>query len=166
MQSINFDIGNFKEYAINGDETKTIKIDVSDVGFVDRLQNALAEIEEYKNKLESLKSPDLNIFAEMDKKGREIINKTFDADVCSVAFGNKNCFSVATNGKEIIVNFLEAFVPIVQQDFKAAAEANNIKIEDKTDKYIAPIVSQTNTPIDVSKLTQEQRNAILTELLT
>lgn len=166
MKSINFAVGNYKEYAINGDETKTVKIDVSDIGFIDRFKKAVLEIEDYQKKLEAVISPDEDILVEIDRKAREILNKAFDSDVCSAAFGNKNCFSVTANGNPIIINFLEAFVPIIQQDFKNASEDQKIKIKDKTDKYITPVVSQSNTPIDISKLTNEQRSAILKELQT
>ena len=174
MQSINFEIGNCKEYAINGDENNTIKIDVSDLGFLDRLQKAYAEIEEYAKKLESVTKPDENILSEMDETARKIVNKAFDSGVCTKAFGNKNCFSVAANGRPNIANFLEAFIPIIERDFKSAFQAQQIKLEEKTDKYTKPITVQSKPPIvgmvsqpaiDISKLTQEQKNAMLRELL-
>lgn len=37
MQSINFNSGNYKEYAINGDENRVIRINVSDVGIITRI---------------------------------------------------------------------------------------------------------------------------------
>lgn len=174
MQSINFEIGNYKKYAVNGDENNVIKIDVSDLAFVDRFKKAYSEIKEYTNEIENVTDPDENILVEMDAKTREIINKAFDEDVCQKAFGNKNCFSVATNGKPGLINFLEAFIPIIEQDFKSAFQAKQIKIEEKTDKYIKPVTEQYKPPIigmvsqpavDISKLTQEQKNAMLMELL-
>ena len=174
MQSLNFEIGNYKEYAINGDESNIIKIDVSDLGFVERFKTALSEIEEYQKELKNVKVPDENILAEMDAKAREIINKAFDSDVCSKAFGNKNCFSTASNGKSIIVNFLEAFIPIIEKDFESTLQAQQIQLEEKTEKYTKPIIEQSKPPIagmvsqptiDISKLTSEQKNAMLKELL-
>ena len=174
MQSINFEVGNYKEYSINGDENNTIKIDVSDLGFLDRFKTAMTEISDYQKEIEDIKEPSENIFAEMDKKAREIVNKAFDSDVCSKAFGNKNCFSTASNGKSIIVNFLEAFIPVIEHDFESTLQAQQIKLEEKTEKYTKPVIEQTRPPIvgmvsqptiDISKLTQEQKNAMLRELL-
>lgn len=176
MQSINFEVGNYKEYSINDDENNTIKIDVSDLGFVDRLQKAYAEIEEYAKKLESVDKPDENILVQMDETARKIVNKAFDCDVCTKAFGNKNCMSFAANGLPNIVNFLNAFIPIIERDFKSAFQAQQIELEEKTDKYTKPVIEQTRPPIvdmvsqpaptiDISKLTQEQKNAMLRELL-
>ena len=42
MQSINFNSGNYKEYAINGDENRVIRINVSDVGIITRIQDAMS----------------------------------------------------------------------------------------------------------------------------
>lgn len=47
MQSINFNSENYKEYAINGDESKTIRINVSDVGIITRLQDAVRKADIY-----------------------------------------------------------------------------------------------------------------------
>ena len=174
MQSINFEIGNYQEYAVNGDENNTIKIDVSDFGFVDRFRKAYSEIEEYMKKLESVTEPDENILAEMDETARKIVNKAFDSDVCTKAFGNKNCFSTASNGQPVLINFLMAFIPIIKRDFKSAFQAQQIKLEEKTEKYTKPIIEQSKLPVigmvsqpavDISKLTQEQKNAMLMELL-
>ena len=174
MQSINFEIGNYKEYAINGDENNTIRIDVSDLAFVDRFKTAMSEIADYQKELESISDPSEDIFSDMDRRAREIVNKAFDSDVCTKVFGNKNCFSPAGNGKPVIHNFLEAFIPVVENDFKSVFQAQQIKLEEKTDKYIKPVIKQSKPPVigmtpqaavDISSLTQEQKNAMLMELL-
>ena len=43
MQSIDFNSGNYKEYAINGDENRVIRINVSDVGIITRIQDAMSK---------------------------------------------------------------------------------------------------------------------------
>lgn len=166
MQSVNFEIGNYKEYALNNDEKNTIKIDVSDIGLIDRLQTAMNEIAEYQKTFDEVTDPDERIIKEMDETARKIVNKAFDEDICTKAFGNKNCFSVASNGKLNIVNFLEGFIPVIQNDFQSALQAQQIQLEEKTDKYTKPVTGMVSKPaIDVSELTQEQKNAILRELL-
>lgn len=180
MHSINFDSGNFKEYAINGDENNTIRINVSDLGFVDRFRTAMSEIEAAQKDYENIDAPSEDILSEIDSRAREIVNKAFNADVCSKAFGNTNCFSNASNGEPVLINFLKAFIPIIQSDFgaalKAQQSAEQIKLAEKTDKYIKPAMTmQTTAPqyagtisqpnLDVSALTQEQKNALLRELL-
>lgn len=164
MQSINFEIGNYKEYAINGDERNTIKIDVSDIGIIDRLQTAMAEISDYQQKLDSITEPSDSVVSEMDSTAREIINKAFDSDVCTKAFGSKNCFSVASNGQPVIINFLNAFMPIIKNDFSLAIENQQSELKGKTSKYIDPVVNGPATEIDVSTLSEGQKKALIEEL--
>lgn len=175
MKSINFEIGNYKEYIINGDESNTIKLDVSDVGFIERLKTGMAELEEYQKEFNDIESPEEDIFERMDKKAREITNKIFNCDVCTKAFGDKNCFSVASNGKTNLINFLEAFIPIVTEDFGEAAAALEYQLESKTEKYTAPVVSKAptaglarpygNNIPDVSSLSTEEKRALIAQLI-
>lgn len=175
MKSINFEIGNYKEYAINGDESNTIKLDVSDIGLLNRFKTAMTEIKGYQKELSSINSPSEDIFEQMDKKAREIVNKAFDCDVCAKAFGNKNCFSTASNGEPILLNFLEAFIPIITKDFGQAATAQKTQLEAKTEKYTAPVVSKTptaglahpygNALPDVSGLSAEEKRALIAQLI-
>lgn len=164
MQSINFEVGNYKEYAINGDENNTIKIDVSDIGLIKRLRKAMEEIDEYQKQFEGKEEADENLVSELDEKAREIINKAFDSDVCTKAFGNKNCMSAASNGLPNIVNFLNAFIPVIQNDFKSEIEKEQKTLEEKTAKYIEPVVNNSAPEIDVSALSQEQKKALIEEL--
>lgn len=175
MKSINFETGNYKEYVINGDESNTIKLDVSDVGLLSRFKTAMAEIEEYQEELNKMENPREDIFEQMDKKAREIVNKAFDCDVCTKAFGSKNCFSVASNGKLILINFLEAFIPIVTEDFGEKAAAQKSQLEAKAEKYIAPVVNKAptaglahpygNNIPDVSGLSAKEKRALIAQLI-
>lgn len=170
MQSINFEIGNIKEYAINGDEGRTIKFDVSDFGFIERFKTAYEEISQAAEEYKGAEKVSEEFFAEVDKRIRGIVNKAFNSDVCTAAFGNTNCFSVASNGNAVIVNFLEALTPIIERDFGESVGARKTELDKKTDKYTAPIVGIPTADIlpaniDISSLTQEQKNAMLRELL-
>ena len=164
MQSINFQVGNYKEYALNGDENNTIKIDISDIGLIKRLRKAMEEIDEYQKQFEGKEEADENLVSELDEKAREIINKAFDSDVCTKAFGNKNCMSAASNGLPNIVNFLNAFIPVIQNDFRSEIEKEQKTLEEKTAKYIEPVVNNSAPAIDVSALSQEQKKSLIEEL--
>ena len=65
-------------------------------------------------------------------------------------------------------------MPLIANEIKSAQTAAQIQLEDKTDKYIKPVTEQSKPSIismvsqpaiDISKLTQEQKNAMLRELL-
>lgn len=178
MQSINFDRGNYKEFAINGDENNTIKINISDLGIMTRLQDVFKRIdgiiEDVKQK-EGQKINTADLLKEQDGIIRGMINEVFDADICAVALGNINAFSVASNGKPVVVNLLEALCRLVIQEIKSAQTAEQIKLEDKTEKYTKPITSVSGSPfipynkpsreINIDNLTSEEKNALLKELL-
>ena len=55
MQSIDFNSGNYKEYAINGDENRVIRINVSDVGIITRIQDAMSKADISQKKCQSVR---------------------------------------------------------------------------------------------------------------
>lgn len=163
MRSINFEVGNIKEYAINGDESRVIRLDVSDMGFAARFQTAITEIDEYQAALKD-RQPTASLIAEMDEKARAIVDKAFGSPVCEIALGNVNCFSLAKNGKCVLQNFLEAFKPVIMQDFGAAANESVQKISKYTEG-IDDIPAQPASDISaLAALSPEQKRALV-ELL-
>ena len=178
MLSINFDSGNYKEFAINGDENNTVKINISDMGILTRAQDALKHIDGIVEELAEKEKQGVDnaeLFKEQDEKARQMVNTIFATDICTHALGGTNAFSVASNGKPVIVNLLEALIQILVQEIKAAQTAAQIKLEDKTDKYIKPVTVTPVKPlpfiplakpeIDIENLTAEEKNALLKELL-
>ena len=109
MQSIDFNSGNYKEYAINGDENRVIRINVSDVGIITRIQDAMSNADNIAEEVsEREKNEDrTQLLKEYDQRAREMVNDIFGSDVCTAALGSVNVFSVASNGKPVLVNFLK-----------------------------------------------------------
>ena len=163
MQSINFEVGNYKEYPINEDKNNTIRINLSDINFYYRFKDAYREIEKYFDEIAKIENPDDEIFREIDKKVRELINSVFGCDVCTQAFGNINCMADTSTGLPVIINFLNAFAETVIPDFKSALEKEQKTLEEKTAKYIEPVVNSA-PKIDVSILSEEQKKALIEEL--
>ena len=178
MQSINFNSG-FKEYAINGDESKTIKVNVSDMN----LPKRIAEVEKIFTDLsDKYKDENRNLTADelydIDKTVREKINYAFGSDICTNAFGDTNCLSFVSNGDMLFEAFFNAFLPVIKAGMEKVAQTSKIKLEEKTAKYTAhlekPVIT-TNNPVnvyanpqpvlpDVSNLTPEQKKALAEEL--
>ena len=121
MQSIDFNSGNYKEYAINGDENRVIRINVSDVGIITRIQDAMSNADNIAEEVsEREKNEDrTQLLKEYDQRVREMVNDIFGSDVCTAALGSVNVFSVASNGKPVLVNFLEALLAVVVQEIKS-----------------------------------------------
>lgn len=178
MKSISFNTG-YKEYAINDNANNTIRINMSDLNLPHRIKEVQDFFdnmaEKYKNDDRRMTSEELS---DWDKQIREKINYAFGTDVCTPAFGNINCISPVEGGKMLFEAFFEVLMPVVEADMKAAAQAQAIHIEDKTNKYIsaaqsAPVAPQIAPAItvntaatpDISNLTQEQKDAMLIELL-
>ena len=124
MKSIRFDDG-FREYAINGDETRVIRVNPSDFGIIERLtaaQNAMANVT-IDNTPEGI--------AAFDKFAREQIDMVFGEGTSAVAFGRTHLASPA-NGKPLYVNFLEAFAPIIKADLDAERKKSDANIKNYT----------------------------------
>lgn len=165
MQSIDFNGGNYKEYAINGDENRVIRINVSDVGIITRIQDAMSKADNIAEEVsEREKNEDrTQLLKEYDQRAREMVNDIFGSDVCTAALGSVNVFSVASNGKPVLFNFLEALLAVVVQEIKSTQTAAQIKLEEKVEKYIVPVVAQP--AVNVSELSDEDKKALLRELL-
>lgn len=168
MQSINFSTG-FKEYAVNGDENNVIRVNVSDLNMLKRYEDAQVKINALTDKFKDIDKPTPEQLVEADKEVRELLNYVFGGDVCTPAFGNTNCLSPVSNGMFLFEAFMDAFIPLIETDMKATANASKIHIEDKTAKYTAHL---NTTPITVSnqadmlsRLTPEQKDAMLREIL-
>ncbi len=170
MQSIDFNSGNYKEYAINGDESRVIRINVSDVGIITRIQDAMSKADHIAGEVsEREKSEDrTQLLKEYDQRARDMVNDIFGSDVCTAALGSVNVFSVASNGKPVLVNFLEALLAVVVQEIKSAQRAAQIKLEEKVEKYTAPVITHqhiTQPAVNVTELSDEDKKALLRELL-
>lgn len=122
MKSINFK-KNFNEYAVNGDESKIIRVKLSP-DMLNKIQDTMSEIDKFRDEINE------NNIAEMGRKYGEIINNIFDTDICTPAFDGENPFSVVDGGKLLIEAFFEAFIPILEEDLKS------LKIRPKVQKYL------------------------------
>lgn len=122
MKSINFK-KSFREYAVNGDESKVIRIKL-DPDMPRKIQNTMSEIDKFRDEIN-----DDNI-AEMGRKFGEIINNIFGTDICTPAFDGANPFSVVDDGKLLVEAFFEAFIPVFTEDLEA------LKIRPEAKKYL------------------------------
>lgn len=122
MKSINFK-KSFKEYAVNGDESKVIRVKLSP-DMLNKIQDTMSEIDKFKDEINE------DNIAEMGRKFGEIINNIFDTDICTPAFDGENPFSVVDGGKLLIEAFFEAFIPILEEDMKS------LKIRPEVQKYL------------------------------
>lgn len=175
MKSINFDEG-YKTYAINGDESRTIKIRIGDLNLKNRLESALTEIEALKDKY--IGKADENTISEIDSSVRKIIDKAFDSEVCTNVFGNASVFTLRNDGKPLFEVFFESLLPVLESDINTIGINKKVRqpeLRPEVQKYIAdtetaPIagLAEPYKPVlpDVSKLTPDEKRALIAQLIT
>ena len=74
-----------KSFAIDGDESRIILLDPSDMSIVERLDTFSEQLDPTLAKLKDVSAEQLGkVIAEVDKELRDKINAIFDYDVCSV----------------------------------------------------------------------------------
>lgn len=174
MKSINFESG-IKEYAINGDESKTIRINVTDLNLLKRIEDIAPKLTEIQNRYKDMKQPTPQQFFDMDVEIRELFNGVFGSDICTPAFGDTNCVSVNEQGEFLFVAFFNAFIPLLKEDILAVAPKREIRPEvsnylresnEIAKKPIAALANPYDSGIDTSSLTKEQKMALVAQLLS
>lgn len=172
MKSINFDEG-YEQYMIGDDPSRVIKIRIGDPNLLKRIK---AAIEKTDVLLEKYKNADVESMTEFDKEFREIINTAFDSDVCTPAFGDSNVTTLTSSGDFLFTAFFDALLPQLEADIRAKVmtkKVNAPEVRPEVKKYldtptVKPVAAMANpygTP-DISKLTPEQKNTLLAQLLS
>ena len=143
---------NEKEYIINGDENRVIRVNVADMNTFKRYEEATEKIEALKNVPRTPEG-----LAELDRQVREQLNYTFGTDICTAAFGDVNLLSPVEGGKMLFEAFLEAFLPQYKKDAESVLGAAKIRLNNKAELYAGQVSSR---PVLSSKpeLTPEQES--------
>ena len=104
-------------------------------------------------------------FAEVDKKVKSEINYAIGTDVCTPAFGLLNCMTILPDsGKSVAQSFLEALTPIIQKDIDEYVEKIEELKESKMKKYLESTAKSGIEKVDIDKLSQEEKDRILSEM--
>ena len=124
MTSLNFDSG-VKEYEINGDPKRVLRINPSDFGIVERINKA-------KNALDELHiTPDIDGMVELDKIVRAQIDEIFGVGSSDVIFGETNSASFA-GGQPVFLNFLDSIIPEIERVVGEERKKSAAKIQKYT----------------------------------
>lgn len=133
MQNIHFDDG-FKTYVLNGDESKVIKVNVTDFGIIDRFEKVKKDLEHLADKTTLSQSTDESEMQQTDRIIREKINYIFGSDVSSVAFGSAYCFS-PSGGIPVFAHFINAIMPVIEKEMQIETDKMQLNI----DKYTSQL---------------------------
>lgn len=177
MTNIEFSVGTYKEYQLNG--KNTISVNVSDPNIIKRLKDCGEKIDKVESELDAETSYD-KLF-EADATVRQIIDEAIDCPgACDAAFGAINCLAAASNGQPVYYNFLEALLPQLKEDIKQANAQTKPEPEpepvipetldksplnnERTRKYLEqPTI--TASSINVNAMSMDEREKLLKELL-
>lgn len=136
MSNLSFNEG-YKEFTINGDESRKIRINTSDLNLMKRivdLKNGIKEKEKmYKGLSASTNPENVEKIAEelliIEQEVRKEVDEVFNAPICDTVFGNLNCMSPA-GGVPIVWGFLNALIPEIEKTLKSEKK----KMEKYTEK--------------------------------
>ncbi|RDU21940.1 hypothetical protein [Anaerosacchariphilus polymeriproducens] len=142
MQSINFDDG-YKEFAINGDESRVIRFNPCDMGILERIKKAYEEIEKAEEESKDIElKPDGTVKDDLEEsvKALEVfknvintqIDYIFNSAVAEIAFNGQSPLSLV-GGVPLYERFLNAILPIIEKDVKKEMKASQRRISKYTD---------------------------------
>lgn len=136
----NLDLGEeYVELTINNDENRVIRVDLSDFGMIERLNESYKKIEEFQKQHTDIKinadgtaEDKLNESAEILKAFnalvREQIDYILDSKVSDVVFGNKNPLSTV-KGVPLYARFLNALKPYIEKIAKREKEESDKRVQ-------------------------------------
>lgn len=155
MNNLSFDEG-YREFCINGDETRVIKINPSDTSFIERYREAMNNIEAFMTELENTDGININANGELedneyeDKIGEfnkladllrdvriklnEQIDFIFNAKVSDIVFGKQSPLA-NISGQYLFARFLNAVAPVIEETFHKDIEASNKRINKYKKQY-------------------------------
>lgn len=158
-----------------GDKAKEISDKYGDIDFsnIEKLENLDPEDPDFTMMKKAAEAMD-----KAEKSIRELIDSTFEYPVCDIVFGELNCLSPA-NGTPIYLNFIR----VIFEYITAEMQKHNAESEAKISKYTnaaqsatpkpesnikpaQPLIPYAKPPLDIGRMTAEEKNALLKQLLT
>lgn len=146
MESLKFDEG-YKEYMINDDPDRVIRINPSDLNMWQRCMDEMEKLGHVKDELQgnvklledgTVDPTDENASAEWKKAEqgvKDCFNAIFNADVYDTLFNGQSPFSPVKGGKLLFESVMGGLMPIIKKNMKAGVEASNKRIQKYTAGY-------------------------------
>jgi hypothetical protein len=141
MQNLNFDDG-YKEFSINGDESRIIRFNPADFSIIERIKTAYDEIDkatkidnDIELKADGTPLDELGKAAEIVKGINDTIRRQidhiFNSSVSDTVFGNQSPLGMV-KGVPLYERFLNAATPIIQKEVKAEQQASQKRVSKYT----------------------------------
>jgi hypothetical protein len=151
MKSISFDEG-YREYKLNGDDSRVIRIQITDPNLYSRIEKGMEKAESLIGKYKNTDSYEK--LAQFDKEVKAILNEAFGTDICTPAFGSASVLTPTSDGSTLLIYaFFEAFMPALKEDIESMKASMAQEVRPEVKKYL-----------DVSVLTEEEKQALREQL--
>ena len=136
--NISFDEG-YKEYTINDDPDRVIRVDTADYGILTRAKEAEKNIREYLKKYDEIEinadgsaalddDAAIDAVADLAAYVNKQIDFIFNAEVSKIAFGNASPLATR-KGVPLYERFVNAILPIIQKDLEAENKAAQKRVD-------------------------------------
>jgi hypothetical protein len=150
--NIELNISSKREYTINGDKSKILKLNPNDMGIIARTSDAIAMINELEtdytklfNEPEEKTSDDMpsdvaltqfsTKFKQLDAGIREAVNFLFDYDVCSVCADEGSMFDLQ-DGEYRYAVIIDTLMPLYADTITEETNKMITKMQKKVEKYV------------------------------
>ena len=128
-----------KQFRIDGDDTRIIELNTSDMSILSRLQESYPRLDELGTKAMSMSSDDTlettaALLTEIDKEMRDILNFIFDSDIADVCAPDGSMFDMF-NGQFRFEHILSKLVGLYEKNIDNEYKLMAKNIAKHTEKY-------------------------------
>lgn len=142
--NISFEEG-YKEFTINNDPKRVLRVNVGDIGLIDRIEKSISEMKEKINEIGDIAinengdaENDLKEEAEAVRKVNSIMRKSFDSifypGASNIVFGKQNPIALV-RGVTVYERFLEAFSKTVKPLMEEEARKSDERVRKYKEQY-------------------------------
>lgn len=145
IQNINLEIFNKKKFTINGDSSRILELDVSDLNIITRIKEQYPVLEKLADKVASISlkedASDLEIvneasdkLKEVDDEMRESIDKIFDSNVSEICAPSGSMYD-PINGKFRYEHIIDTLIKLYDENLTAEVKKIQKRVSKHTAKY-------------------------------
>lgn len=134
---IKLDIPEKTPFRINGNDDKILRLNISDLGIIDRFEKGYAKLQEEVSKIAEIPMDDDNVtekMAEIDKIMRKQIDFIFDSNVSEICAGDGTMYD-PKGGVLRFEHILDVLLGLYEKNIQEEYKKVKNRIEKHTVKY-------------------------------
>lgn len=134
---ITLDIPEKTAFRVNGQNDKLLKLNISDLGIINRVENGYAKLQEEVSKIAELSTDDENLtekMNEIDKVMRDQIDYIFDSNVSEICAADGTMYD-PKNGVLRFEHILDTLLKLYEKNIQDEYKKIKNRVEKHTAKY-------------------------------